>query len=804
MTVLTIRLLRKLFTAETMGLALALIALQIFIQGITASLQNTDTRYFYLFCLSAALIGLGSGKRNSGPIQASVGMVALGAAGVWIVGARLSVPLIHLIREVVKILPQVNPYIHFKSPIDTSGISEVWSVIVAASFALATRFQTWFIGLNQSVNVNDALIRNMIWLFALWLIAAWMGWHAARRDAIVTIAPALLTLAFITSYSERRVEMIWGLVFVTLLLMGVWNYRNHTQHWETRKYDYSESIRYDNTQAVLALAALVGFFAFVTPSVSWREVREFFRSRDENKIAQALGVQERPIQAIKISMPKPTMPRKHLLSGGYAHSEKIVMTVRTGELPPIANPPVAAEAPRYYWRSVVYDEYVGAGWVTSAAPPQKYDADTPLIPGLLIGYKPIHLDAQLREPEGRLFWSGTLFSADIPLTVEWRVRPTLNLFADQSALIQPDMFAAATEADHYTAEAYIPNVAIDELRLASTDYPEEIRARYLALPYSVPERVHRLAIEITAGRSLPYNKVKAIERYLRTNYPYDLEVPAPPPDRDVADYFLFDLKKGYCDYYATAMVVLARASGVPARFVSGYGPGTYDAPDAQYIVREKDAHSWVEVYFPKIGWVEFEPTASIPEIIRKETKEPLSAAQETDDTASKLLSRFRLETLARFLLPLLVVIVSVILYFAFIEKWRYMAFAPAVAIEMIYKKFYRAGRPLAGIRTRAETSHEFTEKLINAVNAGQSSARRKKFYRALQSEINLLTNIYHSALFRDIQTGSKDFHIAWTVWRNLRWRLWFARIGMSLRAFFAKQSFRKRRLLLEDSQRHIP
>jgi hypothetical protein len=97
--------------------------------------------------------------------------------------------------------------------------------------------------------------------------------------------------------------------------------------------------------------------------------------------------------------------------------------------------------PRYYWRSVTYDVYAGTGWVTSAAPQQKYQANTPLIQGLLHGYKPLHLDVQLIQPQGRLFWSGVLFSADVPFTANWRVRPQSNLFADQSDLLQGDMFA---------------------------------------------------------------------------------------------------------------------------------------------------------------------------------------------------------------------------------------------------------------------------------------------------------------------------------------------------------------------------
>lgn len=80
-------------------------------------------------------------------------------------------------------------------------------------------------------------------------------------------------------------------------------------------------------------------------------------------------------------------------------------------------------------------------------------------------------------------------------------------------------------------------------------------------------------------------------------------------------YVLFDIRQGYCDYYASAMAVMARALGIPARVVSGYAQGEW-MPDGRYRVRQRDAHTWVEIYFPGFGWVEFEPTAAQPSILR--------------------------------------------------------------------------------------------------------------------------------------------------------------------------------------------
>ena len=148
----------------------------------------------------------------------------------------------------------------------------------------------------------------------------------------------------------------------------------------------------------------------------------------------------------------------------------------------------------------------------------------------------------------------------------------------------------------------------------SKNAPRTIQ-RYLALPPGIPMRVLELASELTGGAPTPLDRIRIIESYLR-KIPYTLDLPAPPVDRDIVDYFLFDLKKGYCDYYATAMVVMARAIGVPARLAMGYASGSYDSANQRYLVTEADAHSWAEIYFPGYGWVEFEPTGGLPEVQR--------------------------------------------------------------------------------------------------------------------------------------------------------------------------------------------
>jgi hypothetical protein len=786
----------RMLSADALGLVLVLTALQAFTYGISSSLGGIAARqstYFLGICLIAVLIALGLSKLKLNGIQGSVALVAIGVIGIWILGARLVSPMLDLGAAILGIVPQIIPALRAEIPVDTTEIAEAWRVVAEASGALSIRVQVWLMSLNRQVTVNDALVRNMVWTLIMWLIAAWMGWFAGRRNAVAALLPSILLLAAVTSYSGVRIYTLWLMVSVLLLLMGLWNYKEHTRQWAIKKVDYSDSIRYDVGQAVVFLTIVIGAITFVTPSISWQEIRDYLRERNqssENEAADLLGIQQRQAAGPNIPPQKPALPRDHLLSGGSAYSEDVVMTIRTGELPPIDSPSIAASAPRYYWRSTTYDIYVGAGWMTGNASPQRYQANTPLISGLLSGYKSLHLDVEMVQPEGRLFWSGVLFSTDASIRADWRVRPRSDLFADQSALLQADMFAVASSARTYKAESYVPRVAAEELRAASTNYPEEILKRYLLLPSSVPERVHQLAQEITAGKTNAYDKAKAIEAYLRT-YPYDLEVPGPPEGQDVADYFLFDLKKGYCDYYATAMVVLARSSGIPARFVSGYASGSYDAASAEYVIRERDAHSWAEVFFPDIGWVEFEPTASQPEVALALSSSSVTSAQPSDSTASRLLARFRLVKVIYWLSPIAMILFSGILYFALIERWWYLRrLAPSTAITKLYRRLYRLGRPLAGERTRAETAHEYMQKLVDGIEALRvnEGSRFAKFLSGTRQDVELLTDLYQDALFSHNRMQRNEARKALNTWKHLRLRLSIARINFLLQKKFKASS----------------
>jgi len=159
----------------------------------------------------------------------------------------------------------------------------------------------------------------------------------------------------------------------------------------------------------------------------------------------------------------------------------------------------------------------------------------------------------------------------------------------------------------YEGISILPVARPAEARFAGTEYPEEIRGTYLQLPAHLDRRIPELARKISSGANNSYDQSLAIENYLRTNFGYTLNLTG-KPGTDPLAHFLFESKAGHCEYFATAMAVMLRALGIPAREVNGFLPGEYNSVAGDYIVRASDAHSWVEAYFPGNGWLTFDPT----------------------------------------------------------------------------------------------------------------------------------------------------------------------------------------------------
>lgn len=252
---------------------------------------------------------------------------------------------------------------------------------------------------------------------------------------------------------------------------------------------------------------------------------------------------------------------------------------------------VEAEQARY-WRVAAYDRFTGREWVrTGTTDPVTGELNRP--PG----------------PRETLFQQITAKTAlqALPAAAKGiRVTGVEATVSDQG-LLKPASTIAAGES--FGVVSSITTATPAQLRNASTNYPSGLSDTYFELPESTSGRVANLTENITAGANNPYQAAKAIEQWLESNKRYSLNVQR--PEGNIAEKFLFEMNEGYCVYYASAMVMMLRSQGIPARYVTGYTSGQQVSADT-FVVRGLDSHAWVEVYFPGYGWTKFDPTPALP------------------------------------------------------------------------------------------------------------------------------------------------------------------------------------------------
>ena len=293
--------------------------------------------------------------------------------------------------------------------------------------------------------------------------------------------------------------------------------------------------------------------------------------------------------------------------GDIKKTRTVVMRVRFGQLPP--------QLRQLRWRGVALTQFDGRRWynanmggtVLSAVPAP---GGTARMRGA--GRFFLHRGLPAQRPARELPYtvylepisSGNLFLIPIPKQVTGRFRQ-LEVDANDSVLLRRRSYAAL----RYDAVSNLVMPDPGRLRAAPTQYPERIgaypREYYLQLPRMDP-RVGELTRQVTAGGGNPYDRALLLEEHLRTRYGYTLEMPFTGDDPIAG--FLFEQRRGHCEYFASAMTVMLRALGIPARMVNGFLPGEFNDISELYVVRASDAHSWVEAYFPHFGWISFDPT----------------------------------------------------------------------------------------------------------------------------------------------------------------------------------------------------
>jgi hypothetical protein len=301
--------------------------------------------------------------------------------------------------------------------------------------------------------------------------------------------------------------------------------------------------------------------------------------------------------------------------GEIQQSNAVVMRIRVE-----GNPSVAHDM---HWRGIAFTSFDGRRWYTeergAAAVNQGRGDDWIMLRPPTVRARPRSVLLRytvLMEPLA----SDAIFVAAEPLQIRGQfannaamggrgLRRTYLLRDKTGSLANPFHNFANVR---YDAVSEIPRDLDDALRLAPLSYSASIREMYLQLPKLDP-RIPVLARQIAGAQPTPLDQARAIERYLPSNYAYTLDLAGPAPADPLA-HFLFDRRAGHCEYFASAMTILLRSLDIPARYVNGFLGGDYNDLGEDYIIRARNAHSWVEAYFPGFGWVTFDPTPPADDI----------------------------------------------------------------------------------------------------------------------------------------------------------------------------------------------
>lgn len=734
----------------------------------------------------AALFGWWMGNRRFNGWLAWVAMILLGAAFLWVTTAQLLGPFWQLILSLPDFAYQ--SFVWFWDPqatgLDFSASANAWSAIVAQSSGLWLRVMQLIPNIQNGSTRYDPVVYILVWSMVLWLVISWEAWFICRGSVLTGAIPSLLLLGEVLYLTTVEFSPLWVLLCITLLLMGLTHFRLTFASWMQRKVDYAEIIL-DTTISIiftvtLGLAAIAG----AVPSVSIQQIVDTIRNNSvpakpgSKTLNDTLGLKAAPGQRRNSIGRYSSESIRHVIGPGPELSRDLVMVISTGEMPPGQAFSPSLVAPYHRWRSYTLDRYTSTGWANTPVEGFLYESDVQVFKPIPEKYRVLRQSVRFElDMGGNLYWDGILQSVNQPFEVSWRVKPETNPPVNADLLGKADMLGAFSDEEYYQATSFIPMIDAKKLRESSGAYPDEIRSHYLLLPESVPDRVLALAREITATAPTPYEEAQAIERYLRKTYPYTLDISAPPSHRDVVDYFLFDLKKGYCDYYATAMVVLARAVGLPSRIIFGYAGGNYDFNTAEYSIVRADAHAWVEVYFPQVGWVEFDPTANQPDIERLEGEEPTIAAPTFERNGFDRwveLQRTSPTTITLWSAIGLVGLMVGILLLQMGEVWLLNSMQPIRAIQTVYRGLYFFGRRVAGAGVAGETADEFATLLHRQFERLLQKAWLNKLLSPAAKELDLLSNLYLRAMYTQRPPEKREMRGALRAWQALRWRLLLA------------------------------
>jgi len=443
------------------------------------------------------------------------------------------------------------------------------------------------------------LLIGVVGIILTWIGALLLGRAVgSARSMHVLVLPMLVALTIVAvpgGGGGWPLALGLGLAMVFAAVAG---FHRNQQAWEQNATDYSDELGRDSAlwASLLIIVALTA--AWVLPLWPGNPIARAFENLavvPSGVAALQQGMERSDLDDQTSTIGLSTLPSLELgqsIAQGPPGQPALRISLNTQLIPG----PVP-----HYWRERVFDRYSGIGWSAYArvAPQAASTTDIAFDGAIIQNVEDLRPDRQLL--------------VGMPDIIAVSVSTRAERFEDGSlaALAGDPIVNRYTVLSRFQEQAPLP---------ARDRDPPDLRP-YLQIPRDLPPRVRELALAIAGSRDNDQTRALAIETYLR-ELPYRYEVQRLPRDGDAVDQFLFDMRSGYCTYYASAMAIMARSVGIPARVATGYVTGEA-GPDAAYTIREADAHAWPELYIGE-RWIPFEPTPVRP-LPARGTNQPTEA-----------------------------------------------------------------------------------------------------------------------------------------------------------------------------------
>ncbi|MDO8750271.1 MAG: transglutaminase domain-containing protein [Dehalococcoidia bacterium] len=465
---------------------------------------------------------------------------------------------------------------------------------------LNARLVAWWTALLDNDISTDTIPFAFILTGLAWAAGYLGSWAIFRRGNVwLAVLPSAFGLLMNLTYlPEKYYFHLFPFLLATMLLMVRLHSVQQTVHLARQGIGHPRSLRILWLVAGLVFSSLiVGSVFLLPPNHARNEALVVFWNASRRPVEWFQGEFGRLFSAVG---------GKLALSTRRFSSAFPILPTKPAGTEPVFSGSVSYPA---YWKVRAYTTYNSGGWTTD---------DTVIEPALS---QPPLLDDFGDPGQGEISYQVTVSSSTpymyIPSPNNSWVSVTAQVERHDAASASADALTIRPKkrlepGDSYTGSFPSPFYPESLLRATGQEYPQWVKDSYLGLPTSLPQRIRTLALRLTQDAANPYDKAAAIEKYLRSNYKYGTVTSLQGFNEDRVDHFLFQSKVGHSDHFASAMAVMLRAVGVPARLVSGFGPGVADEEGTAFTVTEGDQHSWTEAYMPQVGWIEFEPSPIYP------------------------------------------------------------------------------------------------------------------------------------------------------------------------------------------------